>query len=151
MPFDDEYTSAGPGAVCPGGYTECSKSCDLQPDCRQDSYCGNKIRKGFPCTLPKRSSKDGATVKRGIIRAFAEKKSFVDAEAACVQKGGHLVSFHSSEDVHQLSVAVRAARIKEAVWVGGYEDKVSPKCTDNPDCSKKVGSAATCDIYSYLC
>ena len=85
-----------------------------------DNYCGKQIPNRFPCTLPKRKRSSRSD---GIIRAYREKKPFVDAEASCVRKGGHLLSLHSSEDFAQMERAIKGARIDQAVFIGGFEDK----------------------------
>jgi hypothetical protein len=127
----DQYTSASYNAVCPGGYNECSHSCDLNPDCKQDSRCLARAPKGFMCTMPKRHNADKTKLQGGRLEAFAFEKdymgrlqalSFDQAEAKCrTMQGGHLMSIHSNEDYRAMKLAVNRARITQAVFIGGYE------------------------------
>ena len=121
-PGEDEYTTAGRSAVCPGGYTDCGrkKRCDIDPDCRLDNNCG-AVPNGFPCTLPRRVNVDGSQISDGDIIAFPQPLGWNAAEADCVRRGGHLASLHSAADYNQLRHAVVDARIIGPVWVGGYE------------------------------
>jgi len=124
----DQYTTVSLGSKCPGGYTECSKTCDLNPDCKQDQTCMASPPKGFRCTVPKRHNGDGTAMQGGRVEAFRFKKlsdvkSFDQAEAACKAKGGHLMSIHSNEDYKAVNHAILRARISKAAFIGGYEYK----------------------------
>lgn len=121
-PGEDEYSSAGPGAVCPGGYHDCGAGgvCDIEANCLQDQHCG-AVPPGFPCTLPRRVNTDGSVVSSGLIQVYDVPMGWNAAEQDCVQRGGHLASLHSAADYHQLKQSVQNTRIVGSVWVGGYE------------------------------
>lgn len=116
-PGEDRYSSGS--SPCPQGYTMCGTSCDLDDDCKLDS-CG--APHGFPCTVPARVQADGSALLGGEVRVFAGPLSFDLAELSCLEKGGHLLSLHSSNDWHRLTEAVLVARIETGVFVGGYRD-----------------------------
>ena len=121
-PGEDEYTTAGLGAKCPAGYTECSRFCDLNADCKQDKKCMAKPPPGFRCIVPKRHNGDKSAMQGGRIEVFTEKPlPFRKAQAQCKLHGGHLLSIHSNEDWKSLQRATNRARANGAILIGGYE------------------------------
>lgn len=116
-PGQDEY---GLGSPCPDGYTQCGSQCDVDDDCNLDDKCGSPG--GFPCTVTARVNGDGSPVPSGEVHVYPGPLSFDLAELSCLEKGGHLMSLHSSEDWHQLHEATIAARVQDGVFVGAYKD-----------------------------
>jgi hypothetical protein len=125
-PGQDEYSAVSDGAICPGGYTECSRFCDLNPDCKQDSKCVAKPSPGFRCIVPKRKNGDKTKMQGGRIEAFATPMAFDDAQKSCKAMEGQLLSIHSSADWFAMKRAVTRARITSAVLIGGYETGKAP-------------------------
>jgi hypothetical protein len=57
-----------------------------------------------------------------VINVYTASMTFDHAEADCVSKGGHLASLHSAEDFAELHDAAERAGVRDAIFVGGFED-----------------------------